>query len=543
MPTLAEPRSRPRGRAGRSDHPLAVAILAVIVAGAVVWPACDAAWSILRGLTGSSGAGGAGVPSAGVPLLGRTFLYALAVGVLATVAAWPAAWASRVLSERWVPIIAVPMLMPSYLAYAGWGLLRAPGTWLGDWLAAGSPTWSLVAGRVLAVLGLALWSWPLGALILGAQVRRIDRSLLDTLRLEPVSPWRRAGLKLALTRGAIASSIGAVGLLMLGSIVPFHLAQIEVYGTVVWRTLDESAWDQRWRAWAAAWPVLIVAAGAGWAIGRRLPATDRGEADLAPGVATPGERVASARPPLVLAGAVWAASVLLPLVIFAASIRESRSLITFWRVGGEGFVASAGIAAGAGSVGALIAAAGAIGFGSSRAVRLATAWLAGLLLVASLVPGVLVGSATAAAWNRFEATRWVGDSGLILVLGHIARFGSVAALVGWWLARTEPPDERALRRLDGGDTLRGWARASLPTQAGGIVGAGLAVACLSFHEIEASVMLQPPGAGNLAQTVLSFLHFARMEEMSAAAVYILGLGLAGALLATWLLSLAAPRRS
>ena len=53
------------------------------------------------------------------------------------------------------------------------------------------------------------------------------------------------------------------------------------------------------------------------------------------------------------------------------------------------------------------------------------------LLFSGLTPGILVGIAEVRAWNR-GAFSWVGDSLAIVVLGHVARFGMVGALAGWW---------------------------------------------------------------------------------------------------------------
>jgi len=77
--------------------------------------------------------------------------------------------------------------MPSYLAYSGLGLVRDPTTALGSWLARGPATGSnwypILADRVLAVVGLALWAWPIAWLILTTATRRIDDNLLDALHL------------------------------------------------------------------------------------------------------------------------------------------------------------------------------------------------------------------------------------------------------------------------------------------------------------------------------------------------------------------------
>jgi hypothetical protein len=117
----------------------------------------------------------------------------------------------------------------------------------------------------------------------------------------------------------------------------------------------------------------------------------------------------------------------------------------------------------------------------------------------------------------------------VVVLGHLARFGFVAVLAGWWLARTEGRELREMRVMDGGGA-RGWVEAGLWPRAGLVAGVGVACGLLSFHEIEATVMLQPPTSmgGGFAWKVLQALHFAREEDLVPAMliVMVVGLGLA-----------------
>lgn len=513
--------------------------LGLVVAGAVLWPAFHAMVQVLRG---ASGEGATVSWAAPVVPFGRTLLWAGIIGVLAMVLAWPVAWAARPLPARWFALLLVPMLMPSYLAYSGWGLLRAPGTLIGDWLLSGPNSRPIFAGQVLAVGGLVLWSWPLAAMVLSVRLRRIDPSLLDLLRLDVRWGWRRAGVVLALSRGAVAAAAGAVVLVMLGSAVPLHLAQIQTHAIVMWRMLNESGPGEHWRVWAAAWPVIVVAMGVAVFVGRALASTDTGRdpGDDEPRVAGPPRgagRRAGRRPwvSIVLAGAVWGASVFVPVVLFIGSLPSATSLVRFWAVADEAIVSSALIAAGAGCMGVLIAGAAWLAFAGGRVSARVASVCAGALVVAGLLPGVLVGSAMAAAWNAWGPTRVLADSGVVLVVGHTARFGFLAALAGWWLARSEPAELRDLMRLDGVGFGRGWMAARLPPGAGPLAGVGLGLAALSFHEIEAAVILQPPGTESFARVMLENLHFARMEALSAGALYAIAGGLGLALGAVWVL--------
>jgi len=148
-----------------------------------------------------------------------------------------------------------------------------------------------------------------------------------------------------------------------------------------------------------------------------------------------------------------------------------------------------------------------------------------VFLITGIIPGVLVGSAVAAAANMTDYTSTLADSAWIVVLGHTARFAFVPALVGVWLAAIEPPQERELRALDGALGFTGWTLACLPVQAGALIAAGLAAAALSLHEIESAVVLQPTGSPSLAQLLLNDLHQLRMQDLSAAGVVLVSGGL------------------
>ena len=150
------------------------------------------------------------------------------------------------------------------------------------------------------------------------------------------------------------------------------------------------------------------------------------------------------------------------------------------------------------------------------------------MLVSGLMPGVLVGIATAHAWAR-PGLAWVGDSPLVVILGHIARFGLIAVAAGWWLAATESRVLRDLRELDAGGSVIGWFRAAMVPQWGAIGAAGLAAGLLSFHEIELAVMVQPPSTsgGSFAWLMLQWLHFSRMDDLAAGVLWVVGVGVVG----------------
>ncbi len=471
--------------------------------------------------------------------LGRSLLVAAQIGVLATLCAWPASWAARALPARWLSVLLVPMLMPSYLAYIGWSQLRAPGNPIGDFLmrgpAEGPNWWQITAGQVCAIGGLVLWSWPLAMLILGARIRRLDPDILDALRLEPAPAWRRTLALAALCRGSLLAAALAVSLVMLGSAVPLHIAQLDTYAIEIWRLLDSTPPGQHGRVWVASWPLILIALLAGLWIGRRIdgaPETGgpslRGGPPLRGGSRSPRRPAhpAAGRTALVITSLLWLFSVIAPGLLMSIDIRHAGFIADFWRTHAGAFTVTALVACAVALIAGAIATAVWMGLSAHGAPRWGrvTRWSIVALVAAGLTPGILVGYATATAWNRLGI---VSDTSALvsIALAHTARLGFVGALVGWWAARSEAPEERALRRIDGADTIPGWFRAAWPTQSGLILAATLAVGLLSFHEIEASVMLQPPGLDSFPRQMLQLLHYNRMEDVAGAVVVVLGCGL------------------
>lgn len=526
--------------------PIGAAWLLVVLA--VVYPGASAAWRIATGLASDGGVDRAAVAAAMGPAawarLGLTLGLAALIGTLAMALAAAPAWLVARRRSLWAAVFLTPLLLPAYLAYAGWGMVRAPRTALAAWLEGPAtelvPNAPVVAGQVVAVLGLVLWAWPLAMLGASPGLAGIDQDVLDDSRLS-LRGWRAARMRLRLSLLPLLAGAGVVALVMLGSAVPLHLAQIETDAIRLWRLLDQVSAQGRWTAWVGAWPTISGSAVAGVLLARGLGRGWSGWSGRSgrSGTGAPAERLRVVGVTWSLG--IWALSVLGPLVLFAASIRERSSLGSFWRLQGGGVRDSVMVGAGVGLVGSALVMAIAYGLSAegrpAGTLARATRWLLAPLLVAAILPGVLVGSATLDAWSRMGDlpwAAWVADSPAIVGLTHLCRFGAVAALAGVWLARSEPLEVAALRAIDGATGPLGWAKACPGSTWLVAAGTGVAMALLSLHEIESAVIVQPPGLENLARHLLSLLHFSRDEQLSAAAVWLIGLGVlpaAGAALA------------
>lgn len=466
-------------------------------------------------------------PARGV---GVTLATAVGIGLLSVGFAWAPA---RVLARRrgFAAVVLVPVLMPPYLVFAGYGMVRDPGWWVGSVLteiaADGSPWVTRWVGYGLAIAGLALWAFPIAALVLASGLRAQGREVDDMLRLD-AGPLRRGVTRVRMNLGGVAAATGLVALVMLGSAVPLHLAQIETMAIDLWRRLNESGVDEWSGVWAAGWPLMMVAvAGAVWTawwVERRARAVDQGEG----GGSVSGGVQATA-------WGVWALAALGPIVLFVMSLRSAGSLGEFWRLSGPGVAAAVGFGLADAAVVLVVAAVAAMVAGASTGRKTVPQWVVRAVLAAwvfaAVVPGVFVGGALARAGAALP--RGSGDG--LVVLAHVTRFGAVGVIAGLVAGWSEPRERRELRALDDATGLVGWARACLPWQWPTLVGGALAVGFLGMHEIEATVLLLVPGRANLAQQILGYLHFSRTEELSAAASILMAGGLVMAGAASWLI--------
>lgn len=452
-----------------------------------------------------------------LPWLGRTALVALAIGAIATVLALPAAWASRRMGAAWWALLCAPLLLPQYLVYASWGLLREPGTRLGAALE-GAPTWAWQwAGYAQALVGLALWSFPIAAVIIGSAARRVEPEALDALRLSGARAFRRWCAASAMVMPAILTSLCVVSVIMFGSAIPLHLARVQTYAVVVWRRLDESGWSAG--AWTLALPLMVVAlAGGGLVAGRLMRA---GKVLATPGVER--EHRTGARSATVLAWAIWSAAVVAPAAAFASHRGVWHALARLPVLLGEALTNSAITASGVAAGLLLITLGTATGLGASSKWARRSATLGVYVWIAlMMVPGVLVGGAVASAGRR-EEFAWMPERAL-LIGAHLARLGGVAAVIGVAAHALESRALRDARRAHPGGLLAWWRTAGR-LEAGLILASPIAGIALSLHEVEATVIAAPPGPGNLAEAVLAKLHYLRDDELSAAALALLGSGI------------------
>jgi ABC-type spermidine/putrescine transport system permease subunit II len=489
-----------------------------------------AAWGDLPATAGRAGT------------LARSGAVALILAALSTLLAGPMAQVLRTAGVRVAALLIAPVWIPSWLIYAGLNLARAPDTVVGrafmDWALdpdravwGDSNRWAIVAlGRALAVGALVLWSAPIAALVMAGAGDPEADAAREMARTEPIGVARRAALSLRLGVRPVGLAVGVVFLLTLGSSVPLHLAQVETDAIGLWRALAERSRDRWAGVWLAGWAPLLVALGGAWWVSTRF-----GRASAPGASATPATRARCGPGVRVAAWGVWSLASVVPVGLMLWSLDSRASLLRWLHAESGALLMTAGIAA----AGAVFAAAAGVGVagavGSDRAwTRAAGRFVAGLAVFGGLVPGVLVGAAIAGL------PEWLGGTpGAVLAAG--ARTAGIGALAGLVVARSEPPDERAARSLDGAGDALGWLRANRWRAWRLGAGVWLGGFVLALYEIEASVMVRPPGQGNLPQRMLSDLHYARLEQLSAGGAVMGLLGIAAGVAAGLALGIGGSR--
>lgn len=461
-------------------------------------------------------------------LLARSLWMAGLIAGLATLLAIPMAQVLRRSGARLAALLLAPVWMPAWLVYAGLNLARAPDTWLGGAimdLALPDHRWAIVLlGQTVALGSLVLWSTPIAALVLTFRADPEASAADELLRTERLAWHRRIITRVRLHRAAWLTAFGSVFLLTVGSSVPLHLAQVETDAIVMWRAISERTPDRWGGVWLAAWPQLLIALiGSAWFV-RRVTAGARPGESVTP---APDRRVSV--PTFIAAWTVWSLAALLPAALMLWSLDSLASLPRWFELNRDALLGSLRIAALAGLVAGVasvtIAAAGA----SERATTRVIAWvLAGGCVFGMLAPGVLIGAAIA---------RLGLDAGVAGVVAAAARTLFIAGIAGVALASAESPESRAMRSLDARGDAFGWLIVH-PRRAGRLlVGVWLAAMLVALHEIEAATIVRPPGTGNLPQQMLSDLHYARLEQLSAGGVVIGALGIAMGVAASIVLSL------
>jgi iron(III) transport system permease protein len=435
-------------------------------------------------------------------LLVNTALLGIGTALLATVIGAPLGIALARISLPRKPILrvalAAPVLLPPYIVGLAWTYLGSRSGRLAaiaghdlllDW------TYSLPA----AILILALVLYPLSMLATEVAARRIE-GRLEEAALIVAAPsrvlWR---ITLPLSVPAISGAALVIFVLAVSEFGVPALLRVPVYTTEVFTAF--AAFYDFGRAILLAIPLLVlcvaIATVAVRLLGNHLVVTRR---IAGTGLALPEQW---RRPATFIALAVVAVAVMLPLIVLMSEAMAARSIAAVMLGSVRAIMNSVLLS----TAGATLVVGTAVWLGYARArTGLRTGQGVDVLLVAAFaVPNTIVGIALIGLWNR---PGWLGElygTHAMLILGYLARFLPVAALVLAASARYVPTSHEEAAAVGGAGWLRTMWRIVLPQMRAGVVAAWAIVFVMAFGELGVSILVAPPGESTLPVRIYTLI--------------------------------------
>jgi iron(III) transport system permease protein len=424
--------------------------------------------------------------------------------------------------------LAVPVLLPPYIVALAWtylggsrGLVASAigHDLLSEW------TYSLPA----AVIVLSLVFYPLSMLATEVTLRRIDGRFEEAAALvaPPGTVLRRITIPLA-APGILAAALIIFVLAVSEFGVP-GLLRVRVYTTEVF-TAFAALYDFS-RAIVVALPLvllcLLVAVVAVRLGGERL-VSGRRVSGMAPVPLDAWQRSGRA----AAIGVVTIASGI-PLVVLVGEALGAESLRAVFGGSGPAIMNSLLLAT-IGATAVVIVAAG-VGYARARAGARVGRLADALFIVVFAVPSTIVGVGLIGLWNRPGALGAVYGTDAMFMLGYLARFVPVAALVIAAATRYVPMSHEEAASVSGSGWLRTMTRIVVPQIRLGLVAAWVIAFVLAFGELGVSILIAPPGEATLPIRIYTIIantppsHVAALALLQSSVILIPVALLAGAI--------------
>lgn len=367
-----------------------------------------------------------------------------------------------------------------------------------------------------ATVGLvhALAQAPLGAVVCGLALRAVPR-VYEEQALIDGSSRARAFVRAVLPRGR--TGIFAAGALFtLAIFTDYTVSDILVVRTFAEEVYTLFAmWGSPAPAILAALPTFVLltlllaplaraAASGGWSGSDRTGSVPR--------ATSVSSRLAGAV--LVLAALLLA---LVPVASLARYIEADRGLAATVEAFRVELLTSSWTAIAAGVFSAIAAPALAWALVRARARR--TLFLA--VGAALALPGPLAGIGLIRLLDHPGILGAVYDSPLVLVLAYVVRFFPVAILLVLPSLESMPRARVEAARIEGLSAAGVWARVLLPAAREALPRAALVVAAFAVGELQASLLVMPPGFDTVGRRFFSLVHYGLRGE--AASLCLLGL--------------------
>jgi iron(III) transport system permease protein len=154
--------------------------------------------------------------------------------------------------------------------------------------------------------------------------------------------------------------------------------------------------------------------------------------------------------------------------------------------------------------------------------RAAPAWL--IVAVCLAIPGPLVGLGVIAVFNTpaVPILNWLYDHSLAPIwVAQTIRALPLATLVLWYALRTVEPDLLASATLDGASAATRFFRIVLPQRLPAVAAAWLVALALAAGELDASILVVPPGVITLPIQVFNLIHYGVDDRVAGISLFVM----------------------
>ncbi|MCP4640675.1 MAG: iron ABC transporter permease [bacterium] len=425
-------------------------------------------------------------------------------------------------------LIATAFLVPPYIWTVAWlDLLGPQGMVARVWGAlsgASEPPDPFSIPGVIAVLSLAYF--PIVTLTTVATLRRFDERLVEAASIATGRTRAFVGVVLPVVApGILTGTLFVFVLSLVGMGVP-SLLQVNTYPVELYASTScndiPAATAQSLPLMACGGLALLV-----WALYVRPKGawlkTSAKAAQLTRG---PARRIVAT----VWCAAVVAVAVVLPVSALVQRAMPLTSFVEVWTTAREEIVISLGVAAASATALTVLGAATAFFARNSRGL----ARLYSIALLAFLISGPMVAMGLIAVWNRHGPLGYVYDSIAILVLACAARYAFFAHHGATTAFKAIHP------RLDEAAAVAGaswWRHAlgiRLPLAGPALVGVWGLAFVFSLREVDAAVLVTPPGTPPLSVRLFSLMHYGPDRFVAALSLLTVTLVLAVSGVSLWL---------
>ncbi len=348
----------------------------------------------------------------------------------------------------------------------------------------------------------SLWAWPMASVLLGWGWTHVSRSTFEASLLQTTRARAFLHVGLPAMRHYIAMVACCCFVFFFNEYSVPHACGLIVYATELlgWATSTNGAAAVVWPALPSI-GVTLMAVSAAIYLAVRLPGeqTDYHETDV---VMAPNPYV------MILTLVLICVSIVIPVGALCVKLLSQEAMVEAWLTYDHELKMSLMVAGAAGLVSVLMGW-GVAGATRSTGMSYAMRGILGLSILFGAAPGALVGETFIAAYNS-GPFGWVYDHWPIVMLGNVARFGWIAMLGGYLIARFVDRDLQAQAGTDGADESGVLAHLIVMMYWPIWLALGAVVAALSMSELPTSALLRVPGFTPIAHLLVEKFH--RFED-------------------------------